>query len=105
MAPQRTIPLFAIATALTVLTAPLAEAGRIEQACKQSDRASGRGSVCTCIQQVADQMLSRRDQKLAASFFQDPHKAQEIRQSDNRRDEKFWKRYKQFGSTAARSCS
>lgn len=105
MAYLRTLPLLAAAAAVMVLSAPLAEAGgRIERACKSSDRLSGRGEVCQCIQQVADRMLTRSDQKLAATFFKDPHKAQEIRQSDKRRHEKFWTRYKQFGATAARSC-
>ncbi|MDO6658904.1 hypothetical protein Q4550_23925, partial [Anaerobacillus sp. 1_MG-2023] len=60
---------------------------------------------CRCIQNVADQNLTRRDQKMAASFFSDPHKAQEIRQSDNRSHEDFWKRYSEFGGVVAASCS
>lgn len=81
-----------------------AGAGTISNACMKSDRKAKSRKMCRCMQSVADQKLSRNDQKLAASFFKDPHKAQEIRQSDRRSDEKFWKRYKEFGATFAASC-
>ncbi|MEM1388212.1 MAG: hypothetical protein AAF748_06060 [Pseudomonadota bacterium] len=42
---------------------------------------------------------------MAAEFFSDPHRAQVIRQSDNRGHEVFWERYKVFGSTAEEYCS
>ncbi|MCA8883204.1 MAG: hypothetical protein KDA50_05575 [Rhodobacteraceae bacterium] len=105
MAVQRHIPLFAAALAMTVLSAPMAHAGKIESACKQSGRPVAGPQVCHCIQQVADRMLTSSDQKLAATFFKDPHRAQEIRMSDKRRDETFWDRYIRFGNAAARSCS
>jgi len=54
---------------------------------------------------VANSELSRTDQKLAAGFFKDPHKAQVMRQSDRRSHEKFWLRYKDYGQTAASVCS
>ncbi|SHJ32114.1 hypothetical protein SAMN05444000_10764 [Shimia gijangensis] len=82
-----------------------AVAGTLSNACMKSDRKAKSRKLCRCLQNVANQNLSRRDQKLAASFFKDPHKAQEIRQSDNRSNEKFWKRYKEFGSVFAASCS
>ena len=53
---------------------------------------------------AADLTLSMSDQKLAASFFDDPHRAQEIRQSDSRRHERFWERYESFGQTAENFC-
>ena len=76
----------------------------MSNACMRSDRKARSRKMCNCLQQVANQDLSRRDQKLAASFFKDPHKAQEIRQSDRASHEKFWKKYKQFGGTFAASC-
>lgn len=79
-------------------------AGTMSNACIKSDRKAKSRKLCRCLQSVADQNLSRRDQKLAASFFKDPHKAQEIRQSDKRSNEQFWKRYKEFGSIFAASC-
>lgn len=81
-----------------------AEASQIERACIKSDRASGKRHLCSCIQDAADLTLSKSDQKLAASFFDDPHRAQEIRQSDSRRHERFWERYESFGQTAENFC-
>ncbi|TRD21550.1 hypothetical protein [Palleronia caenipelagi] len=96
--------LFGIAAVL-MLTTGAAHAGTIERACEKSERGSASPRLCDCIQQVADATLSRKDQKLAATFFKDPHKAQEVRQSDNRRHEVFWKKYKKFGSAAQSYCS
>ncbi|WP_241524019.1 hypothetical protein [Oceaniglobus indicus] len=80
-------------------------AGTIERACLKSDRRAATRSTCGCIQQVADLTLDRRDQRMAARFFRDPHRAQEVRQSSRSNDEQFWRRYKQFGSTAEAYCS
>ena len=91
-----------LAAALTVLPA-LAGAGPIEQACNASSRSVSR-ALCGCIQQVANATLNGSDQRLAATFFRDPHKAQEVRQSDNRTHTVFWQRYKRFGATAESYC-
>lgn len=95
----------AIALCATVSAPGTADADRIARACMGSDRASGNTRLCACIQRVADQMLDNREQRLAASFFRDPHRAQEIRQSDRARDERFWLRYRAFGEQAQRYCS
>lgn len=79
-------------------------ASAIERACITSDRGPGQRSLCRCIQQAADLTLTSKDQKLAATFFKDPHRAQEIRQSNSRRHEAFWQRYKSFGQTAETFC-
>lgn len=92
------------AAVAALMTASGAQAGLIEKACNSSDRKAASRSLCGCIQDAADLTLSRGDQKLAASFFKDPHKAQEIRQSDNSGHEAFWKRYKHFGQTAEAYC-
>ncbi len=92
------------AVAAALLTASGVQAGTIERACVNSQRSTS-PAVCSCIQQVADMKLSRSDQRLAAKFFKDPHLAQETRQSDNRSKEKFWLRYKEWGQTAAQTCS
>lgn len=81
-----------------------AHAGKIENACLLADRSMGQRALCRCIQDAADLTLSSRDQKLAASFFADPHRAQEIRQSDSRRHEAFWDRYEHFGRVAEAYC-
>lgn len=80
------------------------QAGAIERACMRSDRSEGNRRLCGCIQQVADINLDRRDQRLAAQFFKDPHRAQEVRQSSKRDLEQFWKKYKQFGINAEAYC-
>ncbi|KAJ56151.1 hypothetical protein ACMU_10390 [Actibacterium mucosum KCTC 23349] len=96
-------PIFSVAILSMCLAVPL-HAGKIERACNQSDRKAATRSLCGCIQDAADLVLSTKDQSLAAKFFSDPHKAQEIRQSDNRSHESFWKRYREFGDTAEAFC-
>lgn len=80
-------------------------ASTIERACVKSDRKAASRPLCGCIQDVANMMLSSGDQKIAAKFFDDPHQAQVIRQSDNKKHEKFWLRYKEFGQTARTFCT
>lgn len=79
--------------------------GPIRSACLASDRKARSGRLCGCIQAVADRTLSRGDQRRAVDFYDDPHSAQDIRQSDRARDEAFWKAYSNYGSEAARICS
>jgi len=87
-------------------TAPVAHAGgKIQRACMKSDRPAASRRLCRCIQDAADLMLSGQDQTLAAKFFKDPQMAQDVRQADDSRKEAFWKRYKEFGSTAKAYCS
>lgn len=76
----------------------------IQTACLKSGRPGASIALCGCIQSVADQYLDRKDQKLAATFFKNPHRAQEIRQSDRSSHEAFWQRYKQFGAAAEDGC-
>lgn len=88
------------------LPVPTAQAAStIERACVKSDRKAASRPLCGCIQDVADMMLSRGDQKRAAEFFKEPHKAQVTRQSSRSSDEKFWLRYKEFGATARTYCT
>ncbi|MBW7056325.1 hypothetical protein KY389_06390 [Paracoccus bogoriensis] len=93
-----------IAAAAVVMTAPLAVAGPIDNACIRSDRARGNAALCGCIQQVANQTLSRADQRRAAQFFRDPHRAQEVRTSKRSSDNEFWRRYRHFASQAEVLC-
>ncbi|MDB6180199.1 hypothetical protein [Paracoccus fistulariae] len=93
-----------IAAAAIVLTAPLAVAGPIDSACVRSDRARGNAPLCGCIQQVANQTLSRSDQRRAARFFRDPHEAQVVRMSKSNSDNAFWARYKSFAARAEAYC-
>ena len=93
-----------LAGVMVAAGAAMASAGTIERACNKSDRKAANRSLCGCIQDVADAVLSNKDQSLAAKFFKDPHMAQEIRQSDRASHEAFWKRYKEFGATAKTYC-
>jgi hypothetical protein len=81
-----------------------ASADMIRKACLTSNRSSGDFTLCNCIQDAANLTLSTKDQRLAASFFKDPDKAQEVRQSDRRTHETFWERYKSFGEMAETFC-
>lgn len=91
----------AVPAAATLPTA--ASAKVLERACVKSDRRASR-SLCSCIQRVADFELSRSEQKKGAKFFREPQLAQDTRQSDNPRNEVFWKKWKKFGATASQYC-
>lgn len=94
-----------MATAFAVFTLPMAaQAGTIENACLRSDRASATRALCGCIQQVADMTLKSGDQRLAAKFFRDPDRAQQVRMSKSDSDNAFWARYKNFGEMAGAYC-
>lgn len=78
--------------------------GDIGKACMASNRKASSPRLCSCVQQAANSTLNGSEQRRAAKFFDDPHDAQETRQSDNASDERFWLRYKQFTATASRMC-
>ena len=93
------------ATALAgLLCSPAYAMGPIEKACLKAGRAGTSRELCGCIQDVANATLTRTEVRRAAKFFNDPHMAQELRQSDRRSDEAFWERYKLFGETAETYC-
>lgn len=94
--------LFAVA-ALALLAS--CGGGRLESNCLGSGRAAANPAVCGCVQAVADRELDRSDQRLAASFYADPQRAQDIRQSDNPVHRAFWTRYRAFGDQVERSCA
>ena len=96
---------FGLALGLLLCVTGQASAQSIERACLHSDRDAKNRALCGCIQQAADLMLSANDQKLAATFYRDPDKAQEIRQSRRLNSEKFWDRYKEYAATAVKYCS
>lgn len=91
-------------TALVLSLAAPVDARAIEQACMRSERVGNNTRVCACIQGIADQLLTPRDQRLAARFFRDPHLAQETRTSSRSDDKRFWAVYTQFGALAEQSC-
>lgn len=95
----------AVAMVLPVAVPAPAEATIIQRACLASDRGAGNRTLCRCIQSAADATLTRRDQRLGATFFEEPGAAQEIRQSDRRGHEIFWERWRTFGERATEMCS
>ena len=79
--------------------------GDVAKACIAGGRDAANRTLCSCVQQVANQSLSAADQRRAAGFFDDPDTAQETRQSDRASDEAFWTRYRAFADRAAQSCA
>ncbi|WP_417249346.1 arginine transporter [Celeribacter sp.] len=86
-------------------TATAFSTGPVYEACMRAGRKDASTARCGCVQASADGVLSSSDQKRAAKFFKDPHHAQEIRQSDNPLHEAFWKRYRNFATTAEQVCA
>jgi hypothetical protein len=86
------------------LVAGSAGAQTVRSACLKSEKGRGQSQLCGCIQNVADRTLTKSDQRRVAAFFTDPDRAQRVRQSGNKSDEKFWDRYQVFGSTAEAFC-
>ncbi|WP_114965471.1 hypothetical protein [Alkalilacustris brevis] len=97
-----------ILAALAAFTLPIApavlQAGPIETACNRSDRSAANPALCRCIQSIANQTLTRADQRQAARFFRDPQRAQDARMSRSSRDNEFWARYRAFGTAAEARC-
>lgn len=87
------------------LPASSALAGPIENACLASGRQAASPQLCGCIQAAANAVLDRRDQRRAAEFFRDPHRAQVVRMSKTAEDNAFWARYREFGALAERRCT
>ena len=79
-------------------------AGPVESACLRSDRDAANRQLCSCIQRVANVTLNGGDQRMVATFFKDPDKAQKVRMSKSNRDDAFWDRYFMFGLQAAMAC-
>ena len=96
--------LSAAALALAVAVPGAALAGPIESACNRSDRPAANRALCRCIDDVADRMLTRSEQRRAARFFRDPDEAQRVRASTSARDNEFWDRYRAFGAAAEAMC-
>ncbi|MGH1368232.1 MAG: hypothetical protein ACRBCL_06410 [Maritimibacter sp.] len=96
----------ALLTAVTIpaLPTPVQAGSAIERACLSGGRRAASRELCSCIQSVADQVLSGTEQRKGAKFFADPHKSQETRQSDHGGDEVFWEKWKSFGATAHKHC-
>ena len=97
--------LIAFCAASLTAVAQVADAAQIRQACMASDRSAATRDRCSCIQRVADQALTRSDQKTVAKWFKDPHQAQVLKMSKSARDDALWDRYQNFGQMAQAICS
>lgn len=78
--------------------------GEVGKACMAAERTAANPALCSCVQASANQHLNGNDQKLAAAFFADPEKANDMKLSKSRSADAFWDRYKLFSATAQRSC-
>ncbi len=93
------------ATSISAAAPQAVDAAQIKRACLASDRAAATRDRCNCIQRVANQALTRSDQKTVAKWFNDPHQAQELKMSQSSRDDALWDRYQNFGQMAQAICS
>ena len=78
-------------------------ANPIERACNASDREASR-ALCSCIGDVAGDLLTRAQMREGARWFDDPQRAQDTRQSDRPRDEEMWQAWRTFSSAAEQRC-
>ena len=97
------LSVLALAAASTLAPLPVS-ANPIERACQQSSRAAATPALCDCIGRAAEQTLTNRQMRAGARFFQDPQRAQDVRQSDRRNDEELWRAWRNFGETAEALC-
>lgn len=91
----------AVAALLAVPTTVSANA--IQRACNASDRNASR-ALCSCIGDVAGDLLSGSQIREGARWFDDPQRAQDVRQSDRARDEEMWQAWRTFSSAAQQRC-
>ncbi len=80
-----------------------ASANPIQRACLASDNNSSR-ALCSCIGDAADATLSRSQMREGARWFDDPQRAQDVRQSDRASDEAMWQAWRTFSSLAEQRC-
>lgn len=102
---KRSLILPALALALIGSLAPVpAAANAIERACLQSGRSAANPALCSCIGSAAQRTLTGSQMRAGARFFQDPQRAQDVRQSDRRNHEELWRAWRNFGETAEAMC-
>lgn len=95
------------ALALPTLATPAAAGNVIARACLSTPNGAASPALCSCIQTVADSVLSAAEQARGAQILLEPHMSQEIRASANRAhagDAHFWQKWNTFGATAGQHC-
>ncbi|TMV09750.1 hypothetical protein FGK63_01385 [Ruegeria sediminis] len=100
-----TIALCASTLAVANPSAILASTGDIKRACMATNRPEATRQRCGCIQDVANNALSRKEQRTIAKWFRDPHQAQTVKMSKTARDDQLWDRYEAFGQLAQAVCN
>lgn len=99
------LPALLLAVSFAGAVAPLpASANPIERACLQSNRPAANRTLCSCVGQAAQRTLTGSQMREGARFFNDPQRAQDIRQSDRRGHEEMWRAWRNFGETAEAMC-
>lgn len=91
--------------ALGIVATPAFSGNAIGKACLQGGRDGASRELCTCLQRVADAVLSLAEQRRGAQLFVDPHKSQELRASTRGSDQAFWNKWERFGATAEANCN
>ena len=104
MKPTLLLPALALVAAGIFTVPGPAGANPIERACLNSGRPAATRALCDCIGRVANQTLTSGQMRAGARFFQDPQRAQDVRQSDRRSDEELWRAWRNFGETAEAMC-
>jgi len=80
-----------------------ANANPIERACLAAERNVSR-ALCACIGVAADATLNNSQMREGARWFNDPQRAQDVRQSDRARDEAMWQAWRTFSTLAEQRC-
>lgn len=79
--------------------------GPIASACRAAGRKEASRARCGCVQAVANRSLSSSEQQRGVPFFNNPQRSQDVRQSGNSSNERFWKKWKTFSTQAGRMCT
>ena len=86
-------------------SATLYASGPIASACRAAGRKEASRARCGCVQAVANRSLSSSEQQRGVPFFNNPQRSQDVRQSGNASNERFWKKWKTFSTQAGRMCT
>lgn len=87
-----------------VADAPRFSSGPIGAACLANGRASSTPGRCGCVQAAADLTLNASQQKRSVAYFNDPEELEELKRSQDARDERFWDLWMNFSDTAEAIC-
>jgi len=85
-------------------TPPPFARGPLFAACLADGRKAATSARCGCVQAVANAELTNAQQRRGAKLWTDPATLQEIRQSDNASNEKFWRAWKAFAAKSVETC-